>query len=203
MVSLGAYLALHKSTGMKVLGSVRVARGGGERYFIVSKSGGDLASCKGKKLATNHARDKTFFNKVISGGDFTVSDFDLMKTRRPVQTLKKVIRDKAACALIDDAQRAKLTHVGGGSALKTEWSSSKLLPKAVVAFPSSSAAERSKFKGTLGSLCAGSRKRYCDKVGIVALKSASESAYKASSASTAAENTLRRSTTLMFVGTRR
>ncbi len=178
MVTLGAYLALRKGTGMEVLGSVKLTRGGGERYFVVSKSGSDLSACKGKKLATNHARDRGFFNKVISGGAFTDSDFELVKTRRPVQTLKKVIRDQASCALIDDAQRAELSHVDGGSALKTVWSSARLPPMAVVAFPTSSAGERSKFKSTLGSLCSGSAKRYCDKVGIVALQPASESAYR-------------------------
>ncbi len=178
MVSLGAYLSLRKSTHMDVLGSVSVARGGGQQYYVVSKSAGDLAGCKGKKLATNHARDRSFFNKVIADGGFSVSDFELVKTRRPVQTLKKVIRDEASCALIDDAQKAELSHVDGGSALKTVWSSSKLPPMAVVAFPSASADERSKFKQTLGSLCSNSGKRYCDKVGIVALKPASESAYR-------------------------
>ena len=179
MVSLGAYLAMRKSTGMDVLGSVSVSRGGGEQYYIVSKSGSDLSACKGKKLATNHYKDKRFVKNVIADGAFSLKDFKLVKARRPVQTLKKVIRDKAACALIDDAQKAELKHIDGGSALKTVWSSSKLPPMAVVAFTPASASERAKFKENLGSLCSGSGKSSCDKVGIVALKPASKADYNA------------------------
>ena len=37
-----------------------------------------------------------------NSGDFTLDSFNLVPTRRPVQTIKKVARGEAVCALIDD-----------------------------------------------------------------------------------------------------
>jgi hypothetical protein len=128
-------------------------------------------------VATNHADDPKFIDRVVAKGAFKLSDFKLEKTSRPVQTLKKVIRGDAACALIDDAQLAELSHIDGGSGVKKVWSSASLPPMAVVAFSSAGDADRAKFKASLGSLCAGAGKTHCDKVGIKALKPADDSAY--------------------------
>jgi hypothetical protein len=178
MVSLGAFVAMKKEHGLEVLGTVDVKNGGGRQYFLVSKSSGDLKSCKGAKLASNHADDKRFIDNVVAGGDFKLSDFNLEKTRRPVQTLKKVIKGDAKCALIDDAQKSEMAHVDGGGSLKVVWSSKQLPAMPVVAFSSAPAADRAKFKSSLGSLCSGAGKASCDKVGIVSMKAADESAFK-------------------------
>ena len=178
ILSLGAFLALRKANGLAVIGQVDAAATGGKQYFLVSKSGSGVGDCKGKVVATNHADDPKFVDKVVAGGAFKLSDFKLENTRRPVQTLKKVIRGDAACALIDDAQLAELGHIDGGSSVKKVWSSKELPAMAVVAFSSASEADRAKFKASLGSLCAGAGKTHCDKVGIKALKPADESAYK-------------------------
>jgi hypothetical protein len=177
MVSLGAFLRLRKVYNLEVLGSVEVSRAGGRQYHLISKSQTTLAGCKGKKLASNHAEDGHFIDKVVAAGAFQLNDFELKKTRRPVQTIKKVARGKAACALIDDAQLAELVHIEGAGGIRSVWKSSKLPPPAVVAFSSASAAERAKFKSTLGTLCTGSGKSDCDKVGIKALSPSSEATY--------------------------
>jgi hypothetical protein len=178
MISLGAFVAMKKAHSLGVLGTVDVKNGGGRQYFLISKSGSALGDCKGAKLASNHADDKKFIDKVVSGGDFKLSDFNLSKTKRPVQTLKKVIKGDAKCALIDDAQKSEMGHVDGGRSLKVVWSSKQLPAMPVVAFSSASAADRAKFKSSLSSLCSGAGKASCDKVGIVSMKSADESAFK-------------------------
>src|SRR5262245_12524353 len=177
LVSLGAFLDMKKKHGLEVLGSVAVSQGGGRQYHVVSKNAGSLKACKGKKLATNHAEDGRFIDKVVAGGDFTLGDFTVEKTKRPVQTIKMAISGDAPCALIDDAQFGELTHIEGGSSLKSVWKSKMLPPMPVVAFPSAPAALRAKFKASLGSICAGAGKAYCDKVGISALKEGDESTY--------------------------
>jgi hypothetical protein len=175
IMSLPAYLAW-RSKGLTVIGTVDAATGG-RVYHLVSKNESGLSGCKGKKLASNHADDERFINKIVSGGAFSLSDFDLMKTRRPVQTLKKVIKDKAACALVDDAQYAELKHVDGGSSLKSVWKSSTLPAMPVVALSSASESQRAKFKASLSALCSGAGSTHCTKVGIKSLQPASESAY--------------------------
>lgn len=176
-VSLAPYLAWRKSDKLEVLGVADVERAGGRRYHLVSKTASGLAGCKGKKVASNHLEDPRFIDKVVSGGAFTLKDFDLVKTRRPVQTIKKVIKGDATCALVDDAQLAELRHIDGSKGVRSVWKSADLPPVAVVAFSSATSAERAKFKASLGSLCTGANKATCDKVGIRSIKAADESTY--------------------------
>jgi hypothetical protein len=177
MISLGAFLGMRGAQPMTVVGTVDAAGLGGRRYNIVSKNKTDLAGCKGGNLATNHAGDEKFINKVVSGGDFILGDFVVKESKRPLQPIKAVISDEADCALIDDAQFKELSHIEGGAALKSVWKSKELPPMAVVAFSGATEAERAKFKSTLDSICSGGGAETCKKVGIQALKAADESVY--------------------------
>lgn len=179
IVSLGAFLGLRQAHGFEVIGAADVARAGGRRYHIVSKNQSDLGGCKGKSLATNHGGDERFVDKVVSGGDFALSDFTVVATTRPVQTIKKVASGDAECALIDDAQYDEIAHVDGAAGVKSVWQSKQLPPMPVVALPSASAAEKAKFKSTLDSLCDGDGKQVCNEVGIQGLRSASDADYAA------------------------
>jgi len=172
--SLPSFLGMRKANGLEVVGVAEVDAAGGRRYHLVSKSAKDLAGCKGQKVASNHFGQKKFLDKVVAGGAFTVKDFEVVKTKRPVQTLKAVVGDEAVCALVDDAQLAELAKVEGGTAVKSVWKSAELPPMAVVAFSGVGAAERAKFKASLGSLCSGEGKAHCDKVGIKAIRPSDE-----------------------------
>ena len=179
IISLGAFLNLRKQHELTVVGGAEVNNGGGRQYHLISKNASDLAGCKGAKLATNHASDKPFIDKVVSGGAFKLDDFKLSKTTRPVQTIKAVAKGKATCALIDDAQLAELKHIDGTEGIKSVWKSAMLPPMAIVAFSSATPAERAKFKSSLSSLCSGDGKSSCEKVGLKELKPADNSAYDA------------------------
>jgi hypothetical protein len=179
ILSLGAFLSLRGRHQLEVMGQAEVAFGNGQEYHIVSKNQADLAGCKGKTLASNHAEDTRFVDKVIAGGSFAVADFTLVATKRPVQTIKKVIAGEAECALIDDAQYAELARIEGGAAVKSVWKSDKLPPMVVVAFPSAPAASRATFKSKLGAVCSGDGKAACGEVGIKALKGAGNKDYEA------------------------
>ncbi len=177
ILSLAAYLAMKEARSLETIGQVKVSRAGGQQYFLVSKSASDLAGCKGAKLATDHAEDTKFVNRVVSGGAFKLSDFTLEATKRPLQGIKAVIKDEAKCALIDDAQFAELKNVDGGKDLKTAWKSDKFPPLAVVAFPSADKDTKSKLKSGLGALCEGDGKTVCGEIGIESLKPAGDDAY--------------------------
>ena len=174
IMSLGAFLSMHEK--VEVLGVADVTRDGGRNYYLISEKASSLAECKGAQLASNHAKDKRFINKVVAGGDFSLGDFEVVKTKRPVQTIKHVIRGKAKCALVDDEQRKELSHVKGADKIKVIWTSKKLPPMPVVAFARTSAGDRTKFKGTLSSICSG--RDICKEVGIQALKPADVSTYE-------------------------
>lgn len=176
ILSLAAFLALKDPYRTEVVGQVAVARGGGAQYFVVSKTATDLAGCKGKALASDHTDDAKFIEKVVFAGQAKLSDFTLAQTTRPLQTIKKVIADEAACALIDDAQLAELAKIDGGAAVKTVWSSDKLPPMVMVAFPDAPAAERKAFSESLAKLCPADPTA-CTDTGINSMKSASPADY--------------------------
>lgn len=175
ILSLGAFLGLKGKHNLEIIGQVAVNRAGGQQYHLISKSASDLAGCKGKTLASDHADDAKFINKVVSKGAFQLGDFTMVTTTRPIQTIKKVVKGDAVCALVDDAQLAEAGKIDAG--LKSVWSSDKLPPMVVVAFPSAPAAERKAFQANLGKICEGEGKATCGEVGILALKSASSSDY--------------------------
>jgi hypothetical protein len=179
ILSLGAFLAMKKPHRLTVVGTAEVARAGGRQYHLISKDAGSVEDCKGKTLASNHLADRTFVEKVIANGAFKLTDFKVVKTRRPVQTIKKVSRGKAVCALIDDAQLAELSHIEGTQGIRSVWASKRLPPMAVVAFSGASGPARAKLKSNLSSVCDGRGQAKCDKVGILSIKPASDAAFAA------------------------
>ncbi len=177
ILSLAAFLALRESYPMEVLGRVASRLAGGEQYFIVSKTASDIKGCKGKKLASDHFADPRFVEKVVARQDFKLADFQLVKNRRPLQSLRQVLSGDADCALLDDAQLAELKHLQGGDGVKVVWKSKPLPPMAVVAFASAPIAERNAFKSNLSSVCEGDGNTACAEVGIHALAPARASDY--------------------------
>ena len=179
ILSLAALLGLKGKYTLDVIGQVAVARAGGQQYSLISKTAADLAGCKGKRLATDHADDAKFVEQVVFGGKLKLADFTLVTTTRPLQGIKKVASGEAECALIDDAQLAELAHLEGAEGIRSVWSSDKLPPMAVVAFPSAPAAERKAFQASFGKLCDGDGKTACAEVGIQSFKVAADSDYAA------------------------
>lgn len=177
ILSLGAFLDLRAANKLEVIGSAEVAGGGGRQYYIVSASQTSLAGCKGKTLGTDHGDDARFIDKVVGKSDFSLSDFTVEDTRRPMKTVNAVARGEVDCALIDDAQHAGMARVDGGDALEVVWTSEKLPPMVVVAFPSAPAAEKRGFASKLGSVCSGDGASACKEVGLSSLSKAGESAY--------------------------
>jgi hypothetical protein len=179
ILSLAPYLAFKAKYNLEVVGQAVVSGGGGQQYFIVSKSAGDLAGCKGKTLATDHADDTRFIEKVVAAGAFKLGDFTLVTTKRPGEAGRKVVGGDAECALIDDAQLAQLSKSDGGGAVKQAWASAKMPPMVIVAFPEAPAAEKKAFQANIPKLCEGAGKQPCDEVGLSALKTAANADYAA------------------------
>ena len=177
--SLPVFLALRAKYKLEVIGQVAVSLAGGRQYYLISKSAADLAGCKGKTVASDHTDDTRFIERVVAGGRFTLADFTVVQTQRPLQTTKKVISGEAACALIDDAQLAELPHLEGADGLRTVWKSAELPPMVVTAFPAAPEAERKRFQEHLANLCDNEGQSACAEVGIVSLKAASATDYAA------------------------
>lgn len=178
IMTLPAFLALRGKHQLEVMGKADVSVGNGQEYHVISKTQTDLAGCKGKTLASNHVEDVRFAEKVLGRGQFTLADFTLVPTKRPVQTIKKVAAGEAECALIDDAQFAELSKIEGTAGIKSVWKSDKLPPMVVVAFPSAPAPERAIFKAALPKVCVGASKAACGEVGIKNLAAADASEYQ-------------------------
>lgn len=179
ILSLGAFLAFRQKYQLEVLGTAIVSRAGGQQYFLISKSATDAKGCFGKTMATDHADDPRFLERVVSGRAFVLGDFQLVETQRPLQAIKKVLTGEAECALIDDAQMAELPHIEGAEGIRSVWESAKFPSMTLVAFGTTPPAERKKFKDGLGRVCDGEGKTACAEVGIVALTAADPASYSA------------------------
>jgi hypothetical protein len=177
--SLPAFLALQAQYKLEVIGQVAVSLAGGRQYYLISKTAADLAGCKGRVVASDHADDARFIERVVAGRNFTLADFTVGETQRPLQTIKKVINGEAVCALVDDAQLAELPHLEGADGLHAVWKSEELPPMVVSAFPAASADERERFQENLAKLCEEDARSACAEVGIVSLKAATARAYAA------------------------
>jgi hypothetical protein len=179
ILSLPAFLALRSKYGLEVIGQVSVALVGGRQYHVVSTSQASLVACKGKTLASDHTDDARFIETVVAADAFKLTDFHLVQTQRPLQTIKKLLSGEAACALIDDAQLSELSHIEGAGTVRSLWKSAELPPMTVVAFPAAPAAEKKRFREGLSHVCGKDGQSVCAEVGIVSLKMADASDYAA------------------------
>ena len=91
ILSLPVFLGMRSKYDLQVLGQVAVSLAGGRQYHLISKTATDLAGCKGNTLASNHADDPRFIERVVARGSFTLGDFTLVRTQRPLQTTRKVL----------------------------------------------------------------------------------------------------------------
>lgn len=174
--SLAAFLEAKGKHNLEPVGSATMSTGGGQQYFIVSKTAGSLADCKGKKLATDHLDDTKFIEKVVAAGAFKAGDFTVVATTRFGQAGRKVASGDTDCALVDDAQLADVQKVD--PAVKSVWQSAKLPPMVVVAFPAAPAAERTTFQANLPKICP-SNQAACSDVGLQTLAAAGPGDYAA------------------------
>lgn len=166
-LSYGMYLGLRKSHDLTPLASIDKNANGSAQFFLVSKNQFTVDGCKGKVLASNHAGDKTFINNVVSGGAFSLADFEVSETRRPVQTIKAVLDGEAECALIDEAQVVAMTKVEGGGALRPVWASKAMPAFVIAAFGTATDAQTKAFRPYLSRICESPEgQATCDASGI-------------------------------------
>lgn len=169
IVSFGAYLALREKYGLSVLGSVVSSLAGGQRYFLVSRSIEKAEGCLGRVLVSDHLGDPVFVDRVVFAGAFRLADFTLQATRRPMQTLRKLLGGEADCALVDDAQRAEMGSLEGGDSLRVLWESSEFPPLVIAAFPRAGEEARERFRASFAKACEGAAREACAEVGLLRL----------------------------------
>lgn len=181
-LSFGAYLGLRKDHELRPLAVADASASGGAQYFLVSRDHVTLDACKGKALATNHASDRRYLDRVVSGDAFALADFEVVETRRPVQTLKAVIDGEAACALVDDSQIVAMSKVDGGHMLRPVWSSEKLPAVVVVSFGTAAGEHVESFTSHLEAICDGDGRATCDAAGLKAPRRLEADAFAAQQA---------------------
>jgi len=165
ILSFSAYLGMRKAHDLSLLGKVDATAAGGQQFFVISINQHDLAGCKGKTLGTN-IDDAKFVDKVIGGDAFDLSEFEVVDTKRPVKTIKSVLRGETECALIDDAQISAMSKLEGAEALHTVWFSPTLPSLVVTKFGSAPDAEAKAFASNLDKLCSGGGEEACQAAGI-------------------------------------
>lgn len=178
-LSFGAYLGLRKAHELTPLAIADASASGGAQYFLISRDHVTVDDCKGKALATNHADDARFIDAVVSGDAFDLADFQVVETKRPVQTLKAVLDGEAACALVDDSQVMAMGQIDGGHMLRPVWSSEKLPAVIVVSFGSAPAKQVTSFSSHIEAICDGEGRAACDAAGLKAPRKVQAEAFAA------------------------
>lgn len=178
-MSFGAYLGLRKAQGLTPVAVADTGAVGGAQYFVITKNHISVDDCKGKTLASNHTSDPRYVDAVISGEDFDLSDFTLVPTRRPVQTIKAVIDGEAECALVDDSQIMAMNKVEGGAVLRPVWSSVEMPAVVLVSFGHAPAERVASFASSVESICEGEGREPCDAAGIQAPRKVAKDVFAA------------------------
>ncbi len=178
-LNFGAYLGMRKAHDLKPIAVADAGAAGGSQFFVVTKNHVTLEQCKGKTLASNHAKDGRFIDAIVSGEDFDLSDFEMVSTRRPVQTIKAVINDEAECALIDDSQLMAMAKVEGGAMLRPVWSSVELPAMIVVSFGGAPKDQVESFTASVEKLCEDEGRTACDAAGLDSPKKVKPDAFAA------------------------
>ena len=164
-LSFSAYLGMRKAHDLSLLGKVDATAAGGQQFFIISVNQHELAGCKGKTLGTN-IEDAKFVDKIVGGEAFDLSEFEVVDTKRPVKTIKSVLRGETECALVDDAQIVAMNKLEGAEGLHTVWFSPTLPSLVVTKFGNAPDAEAKTFAKNLDKLCTGEGQEACQAAGI-------------------------------------
>jgi len=170
LLGLGSFLALRSKYELTPLGKAILNGGGGEQYYLVSKSAATTADCKGKTLATTFGDDPRFVDRVVFAGAMSLGDFEVQAHKRPLQPLKAVARGEAVCALVDDAQLAELGHMSDATGVKPVWFSAKFPALVIVSFPAAQGAQARRFRESLPQVCSGDEgSKACASTGLIEL----------------------------------
>lgn len=151
ILNLGAFLGLRATYDLKAFGQASTNGGGGEQYFVISKTASDVKNCK--TLGTHIGDDTKFIDAIVFDGRMKLSDFEVVDTRRPLKTIKAVARDEVDCALVDDALLAELPNVEEAAGVTPIWSSKTFPALVIVAFPNATKAHKDAFQANLNKIC--------------------------------------------------
>jgi hypothetical protein len=175
--SLAAFLVYKDQYNLEPIGSATMSTGGGQQYFVISKSVADINACKGKKLTSDHFDDTKFIERVVFERNYKLADFNVNEVKRRGQPMNEAINGTSDCSLIDDSQKAELGKLDPAGTVKVIWSSKPLPePMVVAAFPSAPAAEKTAFQASLPKICP-SNQQVCTDVGLKTLQTASSATY--------------------------
>jgi ABC-type amino acid transport substrate-binding protein len=110
--SLGFYLSRRRALGLVPLAAVELAAGPGGRYYLVAKKGtfGTLEELKGKTISGNTLyEDSVFLSRIVFNNQFDIlSNFTLKRTSRPLSAIRKMMKGKIDCILLDEVQYRSL-----------------------------------------------------------------------------------------------
>jgi hypothetical protein len=138
------------------------------RFHLVSKTQSDAAGCRGKSVATDHVKAFETIDR-DAAGTFQISDFDMVTTEGPRDTMRALEYGKVECVILGEGQLRALQRRDREKKAKVLWSSKESIPGVVVAFPSATEEERAALVPQLANVCQGRGGRICGSVRVTDL----------------------------------
>lgn len=180
LVGPSVYTTLHKELGMKVIAKIEVNGRTDEVYSVITRKDGPgtLGELVGKKVEGAVLHNPKYVYNVLLDKKIPVGKLTLESQKRPLKSLRNVVRNKADAAIVDQSVVDHLHELPFAADLRVIYNS-KPVPSALVVVMGAGKNQAVRLKTLLVGMC----KRpdgleLCNTLTISAIKGASSSESK-------------------------
>ena len=170
----------HKAMGMKVIAKVEINGRGQETYSVITAKGGpsSLADLAGKTVSGAVVHDEKYVHNVLLDRKLAVGDLTLKSQKRPLKSLRDVVRGKVDAAIVDRSVVDHMSELDFAGDLQVIYTSVPVPAPAVVVMGEGKS-HAAKLKSALVGLCKrADGKDLCKTLTITSINPASDADYK-------------------------
>ncbi len=170
----------HKAMGMKVIARVEINGRGQETYSVITAKGGpsSLADLVGKTVSGAVVHDEKYVHNVLLDRKLAVGDLTLISQKRPLKSLRDVVRGKVDAAIVDRSVVDHMSELEFAGDLQIIYTSVPVPAPAVVVMGEGKF-HAAKLKSVLVGLCKrADGKDLCKTLTITSINPASDADYK-------------------------
>jgi len=180
LIGPSIYVANYKNLKMKIIAKVEANGRGDEIYSIVTRKDGPstLQELEGKNVEGCVTHDEKYVYKVILDNLVNIGSYKLTSQKKPLKTLRNLIRGKTDAAIIDQTVKEHLNELPFAKDIKIIYTSKKV-PAPVVVVMGEGKKHINDLKKALIGLCKNKEgSKLCKTLTISSIKEANEKDYK-------------------------
>jgi ABC-type phosphate/phosphonate transport system substrate-binding protein len=180
LVGPSVYAANHGALDMTVIAKVVAGGRGQQTYSVVTAKSGpsDLSGLAGQRVSGAVVHDAKYVYNVVLDKQVPSGSLTLKTQKRPLSSLRDVVRGKAAAAIVDQAVIDHLGELEFAADLQVIYTSKPVPPPAAVLIGEGKA-HKAQLKQVLVGMCATpDGKELCKTLTIDSIEAASDKDYK-------------------------